>query len=121
MYRDNEDVTMCLTSGTGAHKKYYHVMTTRLCYAFSNHEKKLKLHGLSTRANYTDRATAACRQSDCQLFADRGCYVVSVTDPYGPYSRFSRQEPLLFYEVAPQFVLTRLSGPRSRPTTYFFW
>jgi hypothetical protein len=26
-----------------------------------------KLHGLSRRANYTDRATAACRRSDCQL------------------------------------------------------
>jgi hypothetical protein len=39
----------------------------------------------------------------------------------GPYSRFSRQEPLLFYQVAPQFVLTRLSGPRSRPNTFFFW
>jgi hypothetical protein len=42
-----------------------------------------KLHGLSPRANYTDRATAACRRSDCQLFADRVCHVVSVTDPYG--------------------------------------
>jgi hypothetical protein len=31
----------------------------------------------------TDRATAACRRNDCQLFADRGCHVVSVTDPYG--------------------------------------
>jgi hypothetical protein len=29
---------------------------------------KKKLHGLSPRANYTDRATAACRQSDCQLW-----------------------------------------------------
>jgi hypothetical protein len=28
---------------------------------------KKKLHGLSPRANYTDRATAACRRSDCQL------------------------------------------------------
>jgi hypothetical protein len=27
---------------------------------------KTKLHGLSPRANYTDRATAACRRSDCQ-------------------------------------------------------
>jgi hypothetical protein len=26
----------------------------------------IKLHGLSPRANYTDRATAACRRSDCQ-------------------------------------------------------
>jgi hypothetical protein len=47
------------------------------------YKKKLKLHGLSPRANYTDRATAVCRRSDCQLFADRGCQVVSVTDPYG--------------------------------------
>jgi hypothetical protein len=30
-----------------------------------------------------DRVTAACRRSDCQLFADRGCHVVSVKDPYG--------------------------------------
>jgi hypothetical protein len=33
-----------------------------------NHiNNKKKLHGLSLRANYTDRATAACRRSDCQL------------------------------------------------------
>jgi hypothetical protein len=42
-----------------------------------------------------------------------------VTDPSGRISRFSRQEPLLFYQVAPQFVLTRLSAPRSRLTTCF--
>jgi hypothetical protein len=42
-----------------------------------------KIHGLSLRANYIYRATAACRRSYCQLFADRGCHVVSVTDPYG--------------------------------------
>jgi hypothetical protein len=30
------------------------------------------LHGLSPRANYTDRATAACRQSDCQLLRIKG-------------------------------------------------
>jgi hypothetical protein len=45
--------------------------------------KKLKLHGLSPRANYTDRAIAAYRRSECQHFADKGCHVVSVTDPYG--------------------------------------
>jgi hypothetical protein len=28
---------------------------------------KKKLHGLSPRANYTDRATAACRRSDCEI------------------------------------------------------
>jgi hypothetical protein len=83
--------------------------------------KKLTLHCLSPRANYTDWATAASRRRDCQLFADRRCHVVSVTDPSGRISGFSRQEPLLFYQVAPQFVLTRLSGPRSRPTKFFFW
>jgi hypothetical protein len=30
-------------------------------------KKKTKLHGLSPRANYSDRATAACQRSDCQL------------------------------------------------------
>jgi hypothetical protein len=44
---------------------------------------KTKLHGLGPRANFTDRETAACRRSDCQLSADRGCHVVSVMDPYG--------------------------------------
>jgi hypothetical protein len=31
-----------------------------------------KLHGLSSQANYTDRATAACRRSDCQLLRIEG-------------------------------------------------
>jgi hypothetical protein len=31
-----------------------------------------KLHGLSPRANYTDRATAGCRRSDCQLLQIEG-------------------------------------------------
>jgi hypothetical protein len=36
-----------------------------------------------------------------------------------PYSRLSRQEPLLFYQVAPQFVLTRLSDPVPDPQLFF--
>jgi hypothetical protein len=48
-----------------------------------NNSNNKKLHGLSPRVNYTDRATAACRLSDCQHSADRGCHVVSVTNPYG--------------------------------------
>jgi hypothetical protein len=31
-----------------------------------------KLHGLSPQANYTDRATTACRRSDCQLLRIEG-------------------------------------------------
>jgi hypothetical protein len=33
---------------------------------------KTKLHGLSPRANYTDRETATCRPSDCQLVRIEG-------------------------------------------------
>jgi hypothetical protein len=36
-----------------------------------------KLHGLSPWVNYTDRATVASN------FVDRGCHMVSMTDPYG--------------------------------------
>jgi hypothetical protein len=35
-------------------------------------KKKTKLHGLSPRANYTDRATPSCRRSDCQLLRIEG-------------------------------------------------
>jgi hypothetical protein len=33
---------------------------------------KKKKDGLGPRANYTDRATAACRRSDCQLLQIEG-------------------------------------------------
>jgi hypothetical protein len=66
---------------------------------------KLKLYGLSPLANYTDRPTAAdSRRSDCQLCG----YRVPRGQREGslwPYYRFSRQEPLLFYQVAPQLYL----------------
>jgi hypothetical protein len=37
-----------------------------------NDKQTNKLHGLSPRANYTDRAAAACRRSDCQLLRIEG-------------------------------------------------
>jgi hypothetical protein len=43
--------------------------------------------------------------------------VSCVTDPLRPYSRISRPEPLLFLPSSSSVVLTRLGGPRSRPTT----
>jgi hypothetical protein len=45
--------------------------------------KKTKLLGFSPRANYADRATAACQRSWCQIFADRVCRVVSATELQG--------------------------------------
>jgi hypothetical protein len=60
-----------------------HSEIPKLCYTgsakleyYTEHHyyvsKKTKLRGLSPRANYTDRATTACRQSDCQLLRMKG-------------------------------------------------
>jgi hypothetical protein len=35
-------------------------------------QKRKKFHGLSPRANCTDRVTATCRRSDCQLLQIEG-------------------------------------------------
>jgi hypothetical protein len=43
----------------------------------------IKLRGFSPPANYNDRATAACRRSFLPTLADRGCHVVSATNPHG--------------------------------------
>jgi hypothetical protein len=47
-------------------------------------------------------------------FSDRGCCVVNTTDPFG---RNREPEPLLSLPSSASIVPTRLSGPRSRPTT----
>jgi hypothetical protein len=77
MYRRVEECSAALF-----HIEQVQCLVCLLGLRLTNYSLK-KLHGLSPRANYTDRATAACQRSDCQLFADRGCHVVSVTDPYG--------------------------------------
>jgi hypothetical protein len=75
-----------------------------------NHKKKTP---------WSESTSELYRPSDRRLsakwlptFADRGCHVVSVTDPYGRILGFSRQEPLLFLPSSSSIVLTRLSGPR---------
>src|SRR5215475_14008791 len=73
----------------------------------------LLLRGRSPRANYTDRAAAA----GANLWWIDGSHVVSATGPHGRKSLFSRPESLLFHSSSSSVDLTRLSGPRSRPTT----
>jgi hypothetical protein len=51
------------------------------------------------------------------IFADRGCQVVSVTDPYGHILGFLDRDRYFFLPSSSSVVLTRLSGPHSRPTT----
>jgi hypothetical protein len=60
----------------------------------------------------------------CELIGEVSANVWGYRLPRGqrdgslrPYSRFSRPEPLLFLSSSPSIVLTRLSGPRSRPNT----
>jgi hypothetical protein len=64
---------------------------------------KTELRGLSPRASYTDRETAACRRSKCQpLRMDWGCLVVSATDPHGSIFGFLDRSRYFFFQVAPQ-------------------
>jgi hypothetical protein len=49
---------------------------------------KKKLHGLSPRANYTDRATAACRRSDCQRLRIEGATWSALRIPTAVFSVF---------------------------------
>jgi hypothetical protein len=49
--------------------------------------------------------------------ADIRCRVVSATDPHGRILGFLDPELVLFHSSSSSIILTRLSGPRSRPTT----
>jgi CBS-domain-containing membrane protein len=60
---------------------------------------KTKLRGLSPRVNYIDRRLSA---KLVPTFADRGCHVVSVTDPYGRILGFIDRSRYGFFQVAPQ-------------------
>jgi hypothetical protein len=51
-------------------ENYRHSQHSTLPYLLL--KTKTKPHGLSPQANYTDRATAACRRSDCQLLRING-------------------------------------------------
>jgi hypothetical protein len=51
-----------------SHLHNYRIRRTPLC----NMNPTPKLHALSPLANYTDRATASCWRSDCQLFRIEG-------------------------------------------------
>jgi hypothetical protein len=62
---------------------------------------------------WSESASKLYRPSDRRLsaklvptFADKGCHVVSVTDPYGRILDFSRPEPLLFLSSSYSTVLT---------------
>jgi hypothetical protein len=83
---------------------------------FFKTNKQNKLRGLSPRANYTDRATAACRRNDCQLLRIEGATWSAWRIPTAVFSIF-QTGAATFLSSSSSVVLTRLGGPRSRPTT----
>jgi hypothetical protein len=56
--------------------------------------KNYKLRGLGPWANYTDRATPACRRSQCHILRIERCHVLSATDPHGRILGFLDQKAL---------------------------
>jgi hypothetical protein len=50
-------------------------------------------------------------------FCGYRCSVVSAADPYGRNLGFLGRSRYYFFRVSSLIVLTRLGGPRSRPTT----
>jgi hypothetical protein len=92
---------------------------------------RLRLHTFALHINtkkkltpWPESASELYRQHDRRLsamlvpkFADTGCHVVGVTNAYGRNFGPLYRRRYFFFQVAPQFVLTRLSGPRYRPTT----
>jgi hypothetical protein len=61
-----------------------------------------KLRGLSTKANYTDRANRRLSAKLVPTFVDRGCGVVSATDPPGRNLGFLDRSRYYLFPVAPQ-------------------
>jgi hypothetical protein len=79
-------------------------------------------HLFATQTPWPESASEVYQPSDRSLLAklvptiaDRGVASSAQRIPR-PYSRFSRPEPPLFLPSSSSIVLTRLCGPRSRPT-----
>jgi hypothetical protein len=77
-----------------------------------NYEKKL--HGLSPRANYTDRGTAACREMIANF-----CHVVSVTGSYDRIIGF--QDRSLYFYIKYLLSCTHEAKWTSFQTHYLFF
>jgi hypothetical protein len=91
VYNSIPGIAICLYSA------YLHTPSIPSCTSVQ------KLRDMSPRANYTDRSTAACRQSQCQLLGNAWSE-----------QRFSKPKPIIFLSSS-SIVLTRLSGPVPDP------
>jgi hypothetical protein len=105
---------MKITSGEFCNRKHlFHVHFDLLCALV------VRVPGYRSRDPDSDLYRPSDRRLSTKIvpiFANRGCHVVSVTDPYGRILAFSRPEPLLFLPSRSSIVLVRLSEPSSKPT-----
>jgi hypothetical protein len=77
-----------------------------------------KLRGLSPQANYTDRGPSFVSEVSANLFEDRVCCVVSVTNPYGRILGFLDRSLYYFFQVAPHLYSRGWVDPV--PDLFFF-
>jgi hypothetical protein len=78
------------------HKLSQHLLSP-VCIAYM---EKLKLHGLSPLANYTDREARRLLTKLLSTVADRGCHAISVTNPYGRNLGFLDRSRYFLFQVA---------------------
>jgi hypothetical protein len=72
---------------------------------FQKGRNKTKLHGFSPQANYTDRATATCRRSWCQLLRIEGVAWSAQRIPTAVNLGFLDPEPVLFHSSRSSIIL----------------
>jgi hypothetical protein len=84
--------------------------------------------GATLKAPWSESASELYRPSDRRLsakwlptFADKGCHVVSVTDPYGRILGFLDRSRYFFFQVAPQLYSRGWVDPVPDPLLFFFW
>jgi hypothetical protein len=77
----------------------------------------IELRGFSPQANYTGRATAAYRRSYANILRTEVVAWLVQRIPTAVNLGFLDPETQIFHSNSSSVILTRLSGPRSRPNT----
>jgi hypothetical protein len=114
-------------------KKYYCILYLHVSLANGMHSELLgfwaltfsgilnKLRGLSPRPNYTDRGPPLADEVSANIFGWRDVAWSARRNPTAVFSDFKTGAATFFFWSSSSIVLTRLSGPRSRPTTQEIW
>jgi hypothetical protein len=80
--------------------------------------KNTELHGLSPASELYRPSNRRLSAKWLPTFADRGCHVVSVTDPYGRILAFLDRNRYFFYQVAPQLYSRGRMDPVPDPLLF---